>query len=251
MSFVKGCAVGAAVCGVIMTSANALALMSGPSSPAVTAPFHVLDAEGRTIMSVTEEEYGPMLTLAGRNGASARIGSNDTGMSVAVQSQPGEYVALTSRRGSAGVAIVSGDSSAVLSIEGDLRRLLIEKGEAELVSLGTQPGRNSALRIANPAGTVVAQMGSNPSNGGAGTVYVADNAGKNTGFMVSRPAGTAVLGIMANGTEAAMLQPSRDGSGGKITVANGSGTVVFEAGLATNGAGLACVHGNRTRCLNP
>ncbi|MGF1624359.1 MAG: hypothetical protein ACFCVH_05710 [Alphaproteobacteria bacterium] len=250
MRFLAGCAVG--VVGATIAAGSLIAVAqddSGGGPPVFSAPFQVLSSSGQPLLTVDETGDGPLLTLVGQGGQKIVMGATGQGMAMAVYYSSQQYISLDAFGDALIVNLISGSNTTALMTDAEQQSLVIEQNGATVVDLGVKTGRNAALRVADPVGTVVAQVGSNPRNGGAGSVLVSDPSGVINAFMHSAATSSGIVGIGINGSEVALLEPNVDSSGGKITIAGTNGTIAVSAGMKTDGQGTVCVQNNRgTHC---
>jgi hypothetical protein len=200
----------------------------------VTAPFTVYGSGGKALMTVTESNGGGLLTLNGPSGQKVIAGTNPQGgMSVAAYGNETNFLYMTS--------------------DADGGTFGLSRNGKELVNLGVKPGKTAVLNIGNADGNIVAQVGSNPSQNGAGAVYVKDALGVAiSGFMAARETGGASVGISIQGKEVAKLEPNQTNTSGKLTIADMSGSVWAQVGQNTKGTGAVCAYGSSgPQCLAP
>lgn len=238
--FLSGSFVGAL--GMALITMPLMAQAQNNNGNTVHAPFQVLGASGQPILKIEEVDGSPRLTLLGHGTSKAVLGDTGDGMALVVSAAPGQLVSLNAASHQASVNVLSGEMETRLLTDANEQSLVMQRAGTKVVDLGSKASTNAALRIASPSGAMAAQIGSNKANGGAGAVYVNDTSGKTTGYVVSLANGEGVVGVSLNGQDIAKLEANTSKTGGKVSIADTNGNLVFNAGLTSAGEGTACIY---------
>ena len=240
--FLAGCAVAATISGLFQATMMVNAQDTQGKQVIARAPFVVVGDQGEVLMDLTVGDNGPVLTIHGQdNERMVQLGSTGRGMAIKVGSST-RFSALESQDASTLVTSVFDGNIVLLKSAAQEQHVLIGGEEKPVVDLGVKPGTNAALRVAAPNGTIVASVGSNIANADAGAVFVGSDSGMGGAAMLVDGAGAGLVAVKIGGQDVVRLEPNVASSGGKVTVANTGGDVVFNAGLKTDGDGAACVY---------
>lgn len=238
--FLAGCATAALITGLFQAGFAVTAQDMQGKQIIARAPFVVVGDQGEVLMDLSVGEFGPVLTIHGSNNKMVKLGSSMYGMGIsAIDGQ--RYAQMQVQDGMASVSATFGGNGVVLRSGPEEQHLLIGADGSPVVDLGVKPGTNAALRIAAPNGGLVANIGSNPGNGGAGALYIGNADGQTAAAMVTGADGSGRVSVLMGGQDIVAMESNVSATGGKLTVADMSGNVRFNAGTTSGGDGAACV----------
>lgn len=234
----------------------------------VQAPFKVVDAAGKTLMSITNENNLPRLRLGEPGKAMVQLLlDGDAARVMAVSDGNTSYLSADANHSQA-ILKSNGIRTTLGSAEEGVNGVLISNADSNqpLGEMALRSGKKLALRLYDEAGKVMVSAGMNPATGGSGTVMTANTSGENVAFLgTSADGATGALGVSKAGKNtAALLSEPRmivlyndageaitsiaksqegAGEGGNITIRQPDGEGVFSAGYnAEMGGGDACVY---------
>lgn len=238
--FLAGCVVAATISGLLQATLMVHAQDVPGKNIVAKAPFTVVGDQGQVLMDLTNGANGPVLTIHGRNATqTVMIGSTSGGAAVAIGTG-GHRTSLEVDNTYSGVFTAFNDKGVWMKAAADEQHLLVGTDEVRVVDLGVKPGTNSALRIGAPDGTIVANIGSNVKAGGAGAMFIGNAQSVQAVAAVADQNGNGRVAVKIAGQDVAALEPNVNNTGGKVSVADSSGNLVFNAGLKTDGNGAAC-----------
>ena len=213
----------ASICGALLMAFRVPA--AGPEPLTVKAPFVVLDAAGRPLVSVGE----------GDDGGRGVYVNNNTGEPVA-----GLFVAHET--GQVRVAAQGGTAAGSATMwvtEDGLPRIALEGvGGAQLVDLGVADNKQTQLNVYNRAGENIARVGEQAN--GAGMLMASSADGSATSTLGVNDAGQAGLRIKAGGRVLAELGAAEKGNM-RLKIWGAQGAPVAMIGSSADGSGGAMV----------
>lgn len=210
------------ICGALLMAFRAPA--AGPEPLTVKAPFIVLDAAGRPMVTVDEADDGRGVFVNNRAGKSVAglFMAHETGQ-VRVAAQSG------SAAGSATMWVT----------EDGLPRIALEGvGGAQLVDLGVADNKQTQLNVYNHAGETIARVGEQAN--GAGMLMASSADGSATSTLGVNDAGQAGLRIKAGGRVLAELGAAEKGNM-RLKIWGAQGAPVAMMGSSADGSGGAMV----------
>ncbi|GEM_PF-1890089 len=234
----------------------------------VQAPFTVVDAAGKTLMTVNSDKGISSLRLGEPGKAMAELLIDGESARVIAANKSNIGYLNADANISQAVLTSNGVRTALGSPEEGVNGLLVSNADSRqpLGEMALRPGKKFALRLYDEAGKVVVSAGTNPTTSGSGTVMAANTQGENVAFVGTSSDGqTGVVSVAKGGKDtAALISEPRmivlyndageaittlaksqegTGEGGNITIRQPDGEGIFSAGYnAEAGGGDACVY---------
>ena len=234
----------------------------------VQAPFKVIDAAGKTLMTVNSDKGISSLRLGEPGNAMAALLIDGESARVIAANKSNIGYLNADANISQTVLSSNGVRTAIGSPEEGVNGMVISNADNRqpLGEMALRPGKKFALRLYDEAGKVVVSAGTNPTTSGSGTVMAANTQGENVTFVGTSSDGqTGVVSVAKGGKDtAALISEPRmivlyndageaittlaksqegTGEGGNITIRQPDGEGIFSAGYnAEAGGGDACVY---------
>lgn len=234
----------------------------------VQAPFKVIDAAGKTLMTVNSDKGISSLRLGEPGNAMAALLIDGESARVIAANKSNIGYLNADANISQTVLSSNGVRTAIGSPEEGVNGMVISNADNRqpLGEMALRPGKKFALRLYDEAGKVVVSAGTNPTTSGSGTVMAANTQGENVAFVGTSSDGqTGVVSVAKGGKDtAALISEPRmivlyndageaittlaksqegTGEGGNITIRQPDGEGIFSAGYnAEAGGGDACVY---------
>jgi hypothetical protein len=242
----------------------------------ITAPFDVVGSDGKPILRVSATQdlsvpvsiskvpnsSGGFLTVSSAGVVQAVVAAAQEGG--VVSTVDGKGVVRTRMSGLGAMAIFDPAGKQIAGItQGDNGggRVGIWRGDKRVMDISTDVAGGGIVKVNNPSGQTLAQVGGDPQNGGAGGVKVMSPQGKVTAALLGgvRSAGSVVVATSAAipvaelsvaqdgrglvqvfdaGKPVAVLTRAVDGPGGLLQVSNTSGSSVANLTVGAGGGGL-------------
>ncbi|UJS24552.1 hypothetical protein [Thiothrix winogradskyi] len=234
----------------------------------VQAPFKVIDAAGKTLMTVNSDKGISSLRLGEPGKAMAELLIDGESARVVAANKSNIGYLNADANISQAVLTSNGVRTALGSPEEGVNGMVVSNADSRqpLGEMALRPGKKFALRLYDEAGKVVVSAGTNPTTSGSGTVMAANTQGENVAFVGTSSDGqTGVVSVAKGGKDtAALISEPRmivlyndageaittlaksqegTGEGGNITIRQPDGEGIFSAGYnAEAGGGDACVY---------
>lgn len=179
----------------------------------VVAPFTVIQKSGQRLVRIEEQN----VTFYNRD------------------EKPVAWIVADNSGGLLQVQTAAGDREASIGVQGRLARVLLEENDKARIDVGRRANGRYGLQVFSQD-KLVAYVGQ--SEAGSGLVHINDVSGATKAAMfVSSPSGVGVVDVRnASGTSVGLVSGSE--RAGLLQLSDGTGTVMVEAGVNPNGAGV-------------
>lgn len=200
---------------------------AGKTAQTVRAPFQVVDATNKPLLTVAEFGSGARVTVASTSGQSAVEISTDKGGAITVRD-------------------VSGAARAQLGLEADGRyslTLLTAQKQPVAKLSSAKDGAGGVIGVFDRAGAPRIFM-----EGGTPRLLVQDGSAQPKA-VIGMDEGHGIVGILSNGNTLAGLGAYPGGAGGRLWLNDAGGNWLFKAGKNDSGGDACASSGKGVKCL--